>query len=167
MPHLISENQSAFVGGRQILDGVLMANEIVSWATATNKQLMLLKIDFAKAYDCINWVFLDLILAQMKFGLCWRNWIKGCLSSTNVSVLINVSLTREFHMERGIPQGDPLSSFLCLIIAEALCVMMQEATSQGLFRGCKVWRLSCKSHTYNLRTILCFWEFGQQRMHVT
>lgn len=69
MPTLISENQSAFVGGHQILDGVLIANEIINWATTAKKKLMLLKIDFAKAYDSVNWDFLYSIMEQMKFGL--------------------------------------------------------------------------------------------------
>lgn len=54
LPDLISENQSAFVAGRQILEGVLMANEVVSQAKSCSNKLMLLKIDLAKAYDCVN-----------------------------------------------------------------------------------------------------------------
>lgn len=99
MPELISENQSAFVDGRQILDGVLMENEVVSWAKSCKKKLTLLKIDFGKAYDCVNWDFLDLVMKQLRFGLVWRLWIKGRLSSSKVSVLVNGSPTSEFNME--------------------------------------------------------------------
>lgn len=59
---LISENQSAFVSGRQILDGVMVANANVCWAAQAKKKLMLLKIDLANAYHCISWDFLDSIM---------------------------------------------------------------------------------------------------------
>ncbi|GJW32288.1 putative RNA-directed DNA polymerase, eukaryota, reverse transcriptase zinc-binding domain protein [Tanacetum coccineum] len=54
------------------------------------------------------------------------------------SILVNGSPTKEFAMERSIRQGDPLSPFLFLIVAESLNVAMQEAVRGGLFDGVKV-----------------------------
>lgn len=138
MSHLIYDNQSAFVGARQILDGVLMANEAVNWAHIMKLKLLLLKVDFAKAFDCINWEFLDETMRQMNFSLKWRLWIKGCLKSTTISVLVNGSPTVEFPMQRGLRQGNPLSPFLFLIVVEALSVMRAKACSQGIYRGLKI-----------------------------
>lgn len=72
LPDVISDNQSAFLEGRQIVDCVLLANEIVPWAKRSKSSLMLLKIDFAKAFDCVNWSFLDSVMGQMGFGVKWR-----------------------------------------------------------------------------------------------
>lgn len=77
-------------------------------------------------------------MEQMNFSLRWRSWIKGCLSLAIVSVLINGSPTTEFRMKRGIRQGYPLSPFLFLIVAKALSMMMKEATSNNIFRGCRL-----------------------------
>ena len=52
---VISESQSAFVKGRQILDGILVANEVVDDARKCKKELLLFKVDFEKAYDSIDW----------------------------------------------------------------------------------------------------------------
>lgn len=72
LPSVILDCQSAFVVGRQILDGALVANEAVCWSKKNKKRLLLFKADFAKAFGCINWDFLDSILKQMKFRVKWR-----------------------------------------------------------------------------------------------
>ncbi|GKA38784.1 putative RNA-directed DNA polymerase, eukaryota, reverse transcriptase zinc-binding domain protein [Tanacetum coccineum] len=71
-------------------------------------------------------------MAQMGFGAKWLKWIYACLSSTSVSILINGSPSKEFPMKRGLRQGDPLSPFLFLIVAEALQVMITDSCNKGL-----------------------------------
>lgn len=51
---VVSEEQSAFVRNRQILDGILIANEVVDEASRFNKELLLFKVDFEKAYDSVD-----------------------------------------------------------------------------------------------------------------
>lgn len=75
LPSLISENQTAFVANRQITDGILLANEVVSWAKRLRKKLLVFKVDFAKAFDCVNWGFLDSVMDQKQFSSRWRKWI--------------------------------------------------------------------------------------------
>jgi len=52
---VISDTQSAFVKDRHILDGILIANEVVDEARKTKKELLLFKVDFEKAYDSVDW----------------------------------------------------------------------------------------------------------------
>ncbi|GJT38736.1 RNA-directed DNA polymerase, eukaryota [Tanacetum coccineum] len=132
---VISPNQAAFISGRQILDGVLVANEIIRMATIEESKLLLFKVDFEKAFDSVNWPFLLDTMRQMGFGSKWRSWISSCLSSASISILINGSPTKEFKLERGLRQGDPLSPFLFLIVAEALQVSILEACDIGLYKG--------------------------------
>ncbi|GJZ48173.1 putative RNA-directed DNA polymerase [Tanacetum coccineum] len=132
---VISSNQAAFISGRQILDGVLVANEIIRMATIEKSKLLLFKVDFEKAFDSVNWPFLLDTMRQMGFGSKWRSWISSCLSSASISVLVNGSPTKEFKLERGLRQGDPLSPFLFLIVAEALQVSILEACDIGLYKG--------------------------------
>ncbi|GJW39731.1 reverse transcriptase domain, reverse transcriptase zinc-binding domain protein [Tanacetum coccineum] len=74
-------------------------------------------------------------MRQMGFGAKWRKWIGACLSSASILVLINGSPSKEFKMERGLRQGDPLSPLLFLLVGEALQVAILEACNKGMFKG--------------------------------
>ncbi|GJU72871.1 putative RNA-directed DNA polymerase, eukaryota, reverse transcriptase zinc-binding domain protein [Tanacetum coccineum] len=115
-----------------------MVNEIINWVSRRRSKLMIFKVDFEKAFDTLNWNFLDDIMRQMGFGQVWRKWIKGCLNSSYTSVLVNGSPTQEFKVGKGVRQGDPLSPFLFLIVAEALSVAIEEAIEGGTFNGVRV-----------------------------
>ncbi|KAJ0734469.1 putative RNA-directed DNA polymerase [Helianthus annuus] len=98
---------------------------------------MLFKVDIDKAYDSINWGFLDSVLHQMNFPRLWRNWIMAVVSSDRASVLVNGSPTQEFACLRGLCQGDPISPFLFVLAMEALTGIMKKVCSVGLFHGLK------------------------------
>ncbi|GJX53707.1 putative RNA-directed DNA polymerase, eukaryota, reverse transcriptase zinc-binding domain protein [Tanacetum coccineum] len=120
--------------GRKILDGNLIANEVIRMTCIENLKLLLFKVDFEKAFDSVNWNFLLNIMRQIRFSLKWRKWISSCLSSASISVLINGSPSKEFKLERGLRQGYTLSPFLFLIVAEALQISILEAYD-ALFFG--------------------------------
>lgn len=71
MPQIIREAQSAFLGGRNILDGILIANEIFDGWRKSNKKGLVLKLDFEKAYDSVNWEFLFNMLSNFGVGDRW------------------------------------------------------------------------------------------------
>ncbi|KAM0042735.1 putative RNA-directed DNA polymerase [Helianthus debilis subsp. tardiflorus] len=132
---VISINQSAFIKDRLILDGPLILNEVIAWAKKKRNQIFLFKIDFAKAYDIVNWNFVSSIMNQMGFPPKWCLWIHGILSSARSSVLINGSPTFEFPCHKGMRQGDPISPFIFLIVMEALSSMIRKASRVGALRG--------------------------------
>lgn len=74
-------------------------------------------------------------MIQMRFGEKWRRCIKGFLTSSKASVLINVISTDEFTPSRGVRQGDPLSPFLFITLMEGLSFTMKEACLNGVFQG--------------------------------
>jgi hypothetical protein len=132
---VVSESQTAFVRDRQILDGVLIANEAVDEARRSKKELMLFKVDFEKAYDFVDWGYLDGVMGKMSFPVMWRKWIKECVCTATALILVNGSPTEEFPLERGLRQGDPLSPFLFLFAAEGLNVLMESVVERNLFTG--------------------------------
>ncbi|GKB10316.1 RNA-directed DNA polymerase, eukaryota, partial [Tanacetum coccineum] len=130
---IISQEQSAFIKGRQITDGPLILNEIISWCKSKKMQSLLFKVDFQKAFNSVHWDHLDDILGKLGFGNKWRGWIRGCLLSSKASILVNGSPTDEFHFHRGLWQGDPLSLFLFILVMESLHVSFQWLIDRGMF----------------------------------
>jgi hypothetical protein len=51
---LIPKTQSTFLNGRQLMDGLVVANEVVNFAKETRKEFLILKVDFMKAYDSVE-----------------------------------------------------------------------------------------------------------------
>jgi mannosylglycoprotein endo-beta-mannosidase len=58
-----------------------------------------------------------------------------CISTAKMAVLVNGSPTKEFSLEKGLRQGDPLSPFLFNIAVQGLSCMLQRGYSMGLIEG--------------------------------
>lgn len=120
LPLIISPKQSGYVEGRQITDGIVLTHEIIHSLKQSKKPGMLLKIDLSKAFDSLSWIYIQKILTAFGFAPPWVRWIMSLLSSSFFSVLINGIPSPIVRPCRGIKQGDPLSPFLFVIMAEGL-----------------------------------------------
>lgn len=92
LPTLISETQSAFVAGRLISDNILIAQEMFHGLRANKacqNKFMAIKTDMSKAYDRIEWSFIQALLQKMGFDPQWVNLMMECISSVQYRVLFN------------------------------------------------------------------------------
>ncbi|KAK3220321.1 hypothetical protein Dsin_014291 [Dipteronia sinensis] len=135
MDSIIGETQMAFVTNRQISNSLVIAEEIINKWKGDMERGLIVKLDFEKAYDSVDCNFLDNMMAGMGFGARWRGWIKECVSSTLLSVLVNGRPTSQFGMERGLRQGDPISPLLFNIVVQGLNCLLQKALNLGLIKG--------------------------------
>lgn len=65
-------------------------------------------------------------------------WMEVLVFNNTMSILVNGSLTRDFVVSRGLRQGDPLSPFLFLLVAEGLSALMLKGSNLGNYVGFKV-----------------------------
>lgn len=112
MPFIISEYQSVFVLGRLITDNIIAAFEsihaIKRWGGSKLKK-MILKLDMSKAYDRVEWDFLEAMLSKLGFNARWVTMIMDCISTVSYSVQVNGEAMGMIVPTRGLRQGYPLS----------------------------------------------------------
>ena len=140
---IISESQNSFVGGRKILDSVLIANECLDSWIKSRAPGLICKLDIEKAYDHVNWdclfffffcISFYFILDRMGFWNKWIYWMRACISTVRFFV-VNGSPTGFFDSSRGLRQGDPLSPLLFLLIMEVLSQMLRITVERGFIKG--------------------------------
>ncbi|GKC17936.1 putative RNA-directed DNA polymerase, eukaryota, reverse transcriptase zinc-binding domain protein, partial [Tanacetum coccineum] len=161
---LVSDSQTAFVAGRQILDGPFILDEILNWCKRTRNQAMFFKVDFAKAYDSVRWDYLLDILEAFGFGHVWCNWIRGTLRSSKASILINGSPSNEFYCYRGLKQGDPLAPYLFILIMESLHLSFSRVVDQGFFKGIQLPGQLSISHLFYADDAMFIGEWSDENL---
>ncbi|KAH7515208.1 hypothetical protein FEM48_Zijuj10G0002700 [Ziziphus jujuba var. spinosa] len=99
---------------------------------------MIIKIDLKKAYDRLEWSFIDKALEVWGFSMDFWWMIRSCVSSVNFSLLLNGTICGSFKPERGIHEGDPLSPSLFILCFEFLTRILAKEEEQGWLHGIKV-----------------------------
>ena len=96
---------------------------------------MALKLDRSKAYDGVEWAFLEAVIRQMGFDEKWVGLVMTCVTSVKYSIIINGEPVGLIRPSRRIRQGDPISPYLFLTCAEVLSFKLQQAAFDGTHRG--------------------------------
>ena len=93
-----------------------------------------------KAYDRVNWKFLEAVLLSMNFSSCRIKWIMECVTTVQYSLLVNGSPSQSFNPSRGLRQGDPLSPYLFLFCANILSLALSKEENLRNIKGICVGR---------------------------
>ena len=138
--------------GRLITDNVLVAFETMHHTSKKKGGKvgdMALKLDMSKAYDRVEWVWLEKIMEKLGFAERWRGLVMKCVTSVNYAIKVNGFPMGSITPSRGIRQGDLLSPYLFFLCAEGLSSLIKAFVANGGLKGISVCREGPKlSHLF-------------------
>jgi hypothetical protein len=116
----IHKNQYGFLRNRSIQDCLAWSFEYLYLCHASKKPIIILKLDFAKAFDTIEHEAILQIMRHKGFNGKWLQWTSSVLSTGTSSILLNGIPSKQFVCKRGVRQGDPLSPLLYIFGSDLL-----------------------------------------------
>ena len=133
LPNLIHSDQTGFVKGRFIGQNVRLLNDIMEYTELNKIPGIMVLIDFEKAFDTLEWHFLQNTLKHFNFGPNLRNWISVMYSDVESGIINGGYVTNYFKVSRGVRQGCPLSPILFILSAELLAQKIRQSSkSKGI-----------------------------------
>ena len=145
LPHITTKHQSAFTEDWLIPNNILVAFELLHCLQnhkSTKGGFMTLKLDVSKAYDHVEWAFLEKIMRKLGFNEKWIILMMLCVSTVSYSILINGTPNGYIRPTRSIRHGDPIYPFLFLICLEGLHGLLTQSVVRGDIHGFSISRRS-------------------------
>lgn len=134
LPLLVGREQAGFVSDCGAFDNILAVQE-VAYSIEVDRNgpsRTLIKSDIEKAYDILSWSAILAILTRMNFSDLWISWIRTCLNYSYFSIIINRTPSSWFSSSRGIRQGDPIFSYLFILVSPNLTSMLNFALRSNM-----------------------------------
>jgi len=135
---IITEEQFGFIKGRQIHDAIGIGQEVMHTIKSRNLKSCILKEDLTKAYNCVDWEFLKMIMIKVGLSNLIIVWIMGCIKTTNFAVIINGIPSKFFLVHRGLRQGCALSPMSFLMVIDSLNRKVRDEKAVGEILGIRV-----------------------------
>ena len=130
---LIHCDQAGFVPRRSIFNHIRLAKAILDFAEITEENGTIILLDQEKAYDKIRHDYLWRVLEAFHLPLPFIKTLKALYEHAHTRVAINGVLSSPFQVQRGVRQGDPLSSPIFNLAIEPLaCLLRNDPDLRGL-----------------------------------
>ncbi|XP_071740587.1 uncharacterized protein [Rutidosis leptorrhynchoides] len=132
LPKVPSPSKSTFIPDRRIADNILLTQEIMkNYHRDRGTPRCAFKVDIQKAYDTVDWNFLEATMICFGYPMKMVEWVMACVTSTSYSICVNGDLHGFFKGRRGLRQGDPMSPYLFTLVMEVLTLMLHRNISRS------------------------------------
>lgn len=155
MDEWLEKEQCGFVKGRSIADNLMMFKEAKAWAFSTGEKVTFLQLDFIKAFDRLEWYYLDVVLHSLGFGENFCTWVKILSADASSEVIVNDEVSEAFAVQRSVRQGCPHAPLLFVLVADVF-IMMVKASPE--FEGLDLpgrYSLRIMSYTDDNQLVIC------------
>ena len=126
LEELIHNDQKGFVQNRFIGENIRLIHDIMTECETTNTTGFMILVDFEKAFDTLDWKFIQKTFELCNFGEKILNWIKILQNGSKAIVSQNGYFSEPINLQRGCRQGDPVSPYIFVICAEILGIAISE-----------------------------------------
>ena len=126
LPYLINEDQTGFISGRFIGENTRTVYDLIEHCDTYHNKGLILILDFAKAFDTIEWPFINTIFQHLNFGETFCKYLKLLQTNSYLRIEQNGFLSERVPLSRGCRQGDPISPYVFVICAEVLSHVLRE-----------------------------------------
>ena len=169
LPDIVSPLQGGFIPGRGAPDNIIVAQEILNFMkhTKSKKGTLAFKIDLEKAYDRVDWRFLESTLIAFGFPIITVNLIMTCVRASSLSIMWNGNRLDSFAPRRGLRQGDPMSPYLFVLCMERLACYISHKVVEGVWKPVSVTRGGPKfSHLMFADDLLLFCQATKSQVQM-
>jgi hypothetical protein len=133
LPKIIHQDQCGFVMDRLIGENIRIVDDLITYCEKEDIEGLLVFLDFEKAFDSLDWRFIQHSLKEFGFGPYFMKWIQILYNNIVSMVSNNGHMSETFFLERGIRQGCPISPYIFIICAELLAQKIRNTpNAQGL-----------------------------------
>ncbi|XP_075095197.1 secreted RxLR effector protein 78-like [Nicotiana tabacum] len=94
----------------------------------------MIKVDLQKAYDSLEWIYLEQVIEGLRFPEKFIKWVMNCIKTVNYSILLNGESVAPFNAAKGLSQGDPMSPFLFAIAMEYLSLLLKDLQHEKSYK---------------------------------
>ena len=123
---IIHNDQKGFVQNRFIGENIRLIHDIMTECEIQNTQGILTLVDFEKAFDTLDWKFIQKVFELSNYGEKILSWIKILQEGSKSLISQNGFFSEPIYLERGCTQGDPVSPYIFVICAEILGIAIRK-----------------------------------------
>eukprot|EP00064_Thunnus_orientalis_P026045 superscaffoldBa00015062_g26506 len=120
LEEVIHPDQACAIPGRKITDSLVLIRDTICYARDRNIRLVVLNLDFEKAFDRVSHQYLFQVLLKMGFPERFIAWVGLLYRGITSKFVVNGHLTKAVDINCGVRQGCPLSALLYVTCIEPL-----------------------------------------------